>query len=119
MLEGMEMSAGEEHRPPAGETELKLVDIWAEVLKTDKKNISITANFFESGGNSISIIKLNKMINEAFPCNIPVVDMFRFPSLLKMKELIEHRDNGNHHTAAMIGDAFEEASHHLRLMEDL
>jgi fengycin family lipopeptide synthetase D len=109
----------EGYRAAASETEKKLVEIWAEVLKTGRENISVTANFFESGGHSISIIRLNQKINEYFNCNISVVDMFRFPTLQSMEEFITHGRDGNNTIEEDIHDAYEEATHHLKLMEDM
>jgi len=48
---------------PTTETEKKIAGIWTEVLKVDK--VSINDDFFELGGNSLSVITLTTRIREA------------------------------------------------------
>jgi ABC-type lipoprotein release transport system permease subunit len=42
------------------------VQIWADVLKIDKDKIGIDDKFFEIGGNSINILKIQNRINRLF-----------------------------------------------------
>ena len=41
---------------PVTDTQKKLIEIWQEILRIDKVNI--TDNFFKIGGNSLKAIKL-------------------------------------------------------------
>lgn len=96
----------------------RLVDIWAEVLKIDKDTIGIHANFFESGGHSISIIVLCRRVNEAFGCNISVAEMFRLPTVKSMEAFIV-KGGQSPKAAERIDNAIDEANHHLRLLEGI
>jgi acyl carrier protein len=81
VLPNPEISAGEEYIAPRNELEEKLVEIWAEVLEVDKELIGVNSNFFEIGGNSLSIIKVNTMIKEHFNYNLSIAVMFRVPTI--------------------------------------
>ncbi len=48
----------EDHQLPSSEIETVLLSIWAEILKIDKKEISVTKDFFEMGVNSISAFRI-------------------------------------------------------------
>ncbi|MFT6835663.1 MAG: tyrocidine synthetase-3, partial [Francisellaceae bacterium] len=41
-----------------------LVKIWAEVLEISKSELSITANFFDLGGHSLSLFSMVSMTNK-------------------------------------------------------
>ena len=64
---------------PGTWAEEKIADIWKEILGMDK--IGIDDSFFEVGGNSLDMIRVNDRIQEAFQVDIPVVDMFRYPTI--------------------------------------
>jgi fengycin family lipopeptide synthetase D len=85
------ISAGENYVAPSGELEEKLVEIWSGVLQLDKELISINRNFLELGGNSLKIVELTSMINEAFKCNISIADIFSYPTIVSLRDFI--RDN--------------------------
>ncbi len=75
---------------PTNEIEEQLVRIWSEVLGTD--HISIHSNYFDLGGHSLSIIKMNKMINDHFKCNISVGTIFRLPNIHALADFIVNGD---------------------------
>ncbi len=54
----------DEYIAPVTETEKILVQIWAKLLKFDSEAISVTANFFELGGDSLLIIRLIAEIDQ-------------------------------------------------------
>jgi acyl carrier protein len=64
---------------PQTDLEIMIADIWKEVLKVDK--IGIDDSFFELGGNSLDIIKVNNRIKQAFQVDMPVINMFRYSTL--------------------------------------
>jgi amino acid adenylation domain-containing protein len=49
---------------PETEVEKTLVKIWAEVLEISKSELSITANFFDLGGHSLSLFSMVSMTNK-------------------------------------------------------
>jgi acyl carrier protein len=75
---------------PTNEVEAQLVKIWSEVLGTEV--ISIHSNYFDLGGHSLSIIKMNKMINDHFNCTISVGTIFRLPNIHALADFIINGD---------------------------
>jgi surfactin family lipopeptide synthetase A len=74
---------------PSDEIEEKLTSLWAEVLDMNEEEIGTNINFFELGGDSITILKLNNKINTQFQCNIPVTDMFMLPTISAIRNRIK------------------------------
>ncbi len=91
-LPNAEIKKEENYVAPATEVEEQLVGIWSEVLEVEKEKIGIHDNFFEIGGHSLKVIKMNKMINEAFDAQISVANIFRLNTIKAMADFIL---NGN------------------------
>ncbi|MCP4149188.1 MAG: amino acid adenylation domain-containing protein, partial [bacterium] len=64
---------------PGNEIEDKLADIWAEVLKIEKKIIGVNDNFFELGGHSLKAIVMIAKIGKELNVKLPLVELFRAP----------------------------------------
>jgi acyl carrier protein len=75
---------------PRNAMEEKLAEIWKQVLQLDE--VGINDNFFESGGNSMKIISVTNLINEAFDVNIPVVKLFRFTTIRAIGQLLANEE---------------------------
>lgn len=80
---------------PSNDTEEILVSIWSEVLELNKELISVNKSFFELGGNSLKILKLNALMNERLNWNVSIPEIFRYPSI---ESLIDHKTNSNNST---------------------
>ncbi|NOR45477.1 MAG: hypothetical protein GQ534_07810, partial [Candidatus Delongbacteria bacterium] len=89
---------GDDYVGPRNEVEEKLVDIWSEVLNLDRDKISVNANFFDIGGNSLKLIALNKKIFERLNKKFEMVDLFKLTTIdlltssIKGNEAIEWDD---------------------------
>ncbi|HPZ08816.1 MAG TPA: amino acid adenylation domain-containing protein [Candidatus Eremiobacteraeota bacterium] len=75
------------YRPPANETEEKLVEIWEEILAI--KKIGTGDNFFSLGGHSLKAAILQAKILKIFNVNISFNDIFKSPTIRAMAEQIE------------------------------
>ena len=64
---------------PRTPAEINLAKIWAETLNT--KQISITDNFFEAGGDSLTAVKLLDQIRTTFNLDLPLSSLFLNPTL--------------------------------------
>ena len=64
---------------PSDDIELKLAEIWKEILKV--KKVGVTDNFFEIGGHSILAINLLEKISKDFEIEIPMVKFFMNPTI--------------------------------------
>ncbi|MGD2086643.1 MAG: amino acid adenylation domain-containing protein [Candidatus Aminicenantes bacterium] len=69
------------HQPPGNETEAVVRQTWAEVLELDPEKISIEDDFFELGGNSINILKVQNQLRKHFNCDISMSTMFLHPTI--------------------------------------
>lgn len=68
-----------EYVSPRNEVEIKLVQIWQDVLEIDK--IGINDNFFELGGHSLLAVRLVSAIRKVFTIEMPIVDIFDYPKI--------------------------------------
>ena len=64
---------------PRSELEGEIASIWSEVLGVDQ--VGVTDNFFDLGGNSMSLMRLHGILEEKLGSTLPVVDLFQFPSV--------------------------------------
>ena len=65
-------------RPPQNELESELLSIWQKYLETD--DISTNANFFEIGGNSLSLVRVHWEIEKQHP-QTTLMDLFAHPNI--------------------------------------
>ena len=72
--------------PPRTEVERTLALIWQDLLGLDR--IGVDDNFFEAGGHSLLMIRLQVRINEAFGTEIAVLDLFRSPTIRTLAALV-------------------------------
>ena len=82
-------TVGDDYVAPSNETQRKLVEIWAEVLDIEKEEISTTVNFFDIGGNSIKAMIILSRIHMLFNVEILIDDVFVFPTIKSISNLIE------------------------------
>ncbi len=75
------------------EIEKSIAYIWHEVLGFDE--LDITCNFFELGGDSISVSKMQQMIDERFPNTVTITDIFSYPTICSQAEFIQNKLNQN------------------------
>jgi fengycin family lipopeptide synthetase D len=111
-----ELKTGGEYVAPGNKLEKKLAGIWQEVLglhvsSTGPPKIGIDDNFFDLGGHSLDIIKISHRLRTEFEKDIPVVTLFRYPTIRtaaaylnreaadfssKKKEIFHALDKGKH-----------------------
>jgi len=62
--------------------EQALAGIWGEVLHLER--VGVHANFFDLGGHSLTLAKVQARIRETLGREVPVVDLFRFPTVASL-----------------------------------
>ena len=72
-----EMAAAFE--PPRTETEARIAAIWREILRVDQ--VGKYDNFFDLGGHSLLLIKVQGALELEFGRKIAVVELFRSPTI--------------------------------------
>ncbi|MGH1516458.1 amino acid adenylation domain-containing protein [Chryseobacterium sp. JK1] len=78
-----------EFTAPSDETEHTLAEIWIQLLKLNR--VGIHDDFFEVGGNSLTMIQLAHKINTTFDKDIQLIHIMKNPTIAGIKILI----NGN------------------------
>jgi amino acid adenylation domain-containing protein/thioester reductase-like protein len=67
------------HEPPQGAVEMRLAQIWQEILPLHR--VGRNDNFFESGGHSLLVLKLLGRTSESFNVALRVSDVYKNPIL--------------------------------------
>jgi tyrocidine synthetase-3 len=76
---------------PRDGTEMKLVEIWSELLGIREEKISIHHNFFYLGGHSLKAALLAARIHKKFNVSIPLLEIFRSPLLKDLAQYIKKK----------------------------
>ncbi|MCL6588800.1 MAG: amino acid adenylation domain-containing protein [Firmicutes bacterium] len=71
-----------DYAPPKNEIEQRLAATWQEVLGI--KNIGVHDDFFELGGNSLSLVQLHTKIKERFQTNLAAVDLYKYNTIASL-----------------------------------
>jgi len=82
-------SLPQEYVAPETDTEMRLTEIWAELLELDKSDISVTAHFFELGGHSLLVMQLINMVNEAFQVDYEIKDFLADANIRMLSKSIK------------------------------
>jgi len=65
--------------PPQSEIEKGIHQIWKELL--DLENIGIHDNFFDVGGHSLLMVRLQSQLKAKFSTDLSLVELFRYPTI--------------------------------------
>lgn len=57
----------------------RVAAIWREVLGRD--DIGPDENFFDAGGHSLRLVRVHGLVEQAFGCQLPISEMFRYPTI--------------------------------------
>ncbi|MEM9212761.1 MAG: amino acid adenylation domain-containing protein [Cyanobacteria bacterium P01_F01_bin.150] len=102
-----EMSLAQSYVEPSTDTEVKLAEIWTEVLSRDA--VSIYDNFFELGGHSLLAARAIARIRQAFKLDIPLQKVFTAPTISGLAQEIEKYGQAdgqsNDHAGATLAQA--------------
>ena len=83
-----DLVGGDGFTVPAGELERRIAALWSDVLG----NTSIGAhdNFFDIGGNSLTLAKLHSRLVADLDRDIPIVDLFEHPTVAALAVALEN-----------------------------
>jgi tyrocidine synthetase-3 len=79
----------ETYERPETATEVKLCEIWSQVLTLNSDTIGIHDNFFELGGHSLKALELINLIYEAMQIELPLKEVFKRVTIKLMAEYID------------------------------
>lgn len=81
------LNSNKGYTPPSSNTEKILHRIWCELFNKDK--ISVTDNFFDLGGDSLTAIKLSVKVLENFNINISLENIFNNSTIETLSKYID------------------------------
>ena len=90
---------------PQTATEHTLIELWSRLLDLAYEDIGCHAKFFEMGGNSILVTRLETLIRSTFSVDFAIKDLF---SLTMLKDQALHIDYLLSRSVSMIADTEEE-----------
>ncbi|MCX6580361.1 MAG: amino acid adenylation domain-containing protein [Candidatus Aminicenantes bacterium] len=89
---------------PRSDIEKIIADAWKQVLKIE--NVGVHDNFFDIGGNSSYIIRLTGKLRHIFKKDIPVVELFNYPTVsAQAKYLGGEEPGGKEKEISPVGEA--------------
>uniref|UniRef100_A6VYF7 Amino acid adenylation domain n=1 Tax=Marinomonas sp. (strain MWYL1) TaxID=400668 RepID=A6VYF7_MARMS len=77
------------YQAPKTEQEKRLCELWSQVLQVER--VGVTDNFFELGGDSLSALRLNSMIKNAFNAALNVRTIWESRNLGELSLEIERK----------------------------
>jgi acyl carrier protein len=78
--------------PPQNEEESLISQVWREVLCLEQ--VGIDDNFFDIGGHSLRLVDANLKLKELLGRDIPIMEMFRFPTIRALAEYLRGEQAG-------------------------
>jgi len=87
---------------PGSPVEKQVAEAWKEVLQLE--NIGVRQNVFEIGGNSISILKVQKELKKILGRDIPIVKLFKYPTIRDLAHYLEEEAAGGSEELKMAGE---------------
>ncbi|HLM55062.1 MAG TPA: amino acid adenylation domain-containing protein [Pyrinomonadaceae bacterium] len=82
--EGASREASEPYVAPRSELESLIAGVWQEALGVER--VGVNDNFFGLGGHSLLMIRVNSRLREALRAELPVVEMFKYPTVSTLAE---------------------------------
>jgi tyrocidine synthetase-3 len=77
---------------PSTDIERTIAEAWKEVL--DLEEVGVHDNFFDLGGNSFDLIKINSILEHSLEQDTSVVKMFKYPTIHSFAEYLAHGEPG-------------------------
>jgi len=68
-----------ELRPPDGNLERMIAEVWAKVLQVDA--IGADDNFFDLGGHSLLVVQAHRELRDTHGQKLTLTDLYRFPTI--------------------------------------
>ncbi|MCP5105901.1 MAG: non-ribosomal peptide synthetase [bacterium] len=93
---GTRLGGGDKARyaAPGTPAEQKIAAIWKETLKLQENRLGIHDNFFDIGGTSMDVIRVNGKVAREFETEIPVVAMYKYTTIRSLAQFIEQGETG-------------------------
>lgn len=76
------------YEAPQSPLQWQMAELWADMLKRDKNDISLNDDFFELGGNSLILVRMLEHINQRFGVKLEFAQLFESRTLVLLSEQI-------------------------------
>jgi amino acid adenylation domain-containing protein len=97
---GKKLASDAAYIAPQNELEKKIAEVWKEVLHLER--VGIHDNYFELGGTSFDIVKINRKLKELFQIEVPLVVMFRHTTVHGFAAYLNKESGDIHDRAAAL-----------------
>jgi len=87
---------------PRTDSERQVAEIWQLLLKS--ANVGVTENFFDLGGHSLLVVRLQARLRQQFGWEPPLLDLFQYPTVASIARLIDRRAADARMATAVSGD---------------
>ena len=84
---GTSLEAGVKFIPPQSQIQIKIASIWKELLRLEV--VGIYDKFFDIGGTSMDVIKVNARIKKEFAREIPLIVMYKYTTIAALAHFLE------------------------------
>jgi len=114
------ISTGVEYVAPATNLELIISAIWQEVLNLDK--IGVNDQFFNLGGNSLRLIKMNMLLNRELGKQIALIVLFQYPTIRSLAQYLTRQgntDDSEKEALRKIDDSIQQMEQSLQLIKEV
>lgn len=82
----------ETYSAPETAVEQQLVELWQNLLGLHR--VGIHDNFFDLGGHSLLVGHMHARLEELFEVSIPIVDVFKYPTIVSLAAYLDQRTMG-------------------------
>jgi amino acid adenylation domain-containing protein len=87
------MPAGADFAEPQSALERTIAEVYRELLRVGR--VGLHDNFFDLGGHSLLIVRAHQRLKQALGKEIPVLDLFRFPTVAALARHLEGGETGH------------------------
>jgi myxalamid-type nonribosomal peptide synthetase MxaA len=77
-----------EHVAPENSVEHDIRSIWSKLLDIPEEKISVTDNYFQLGGNSLSVTSMCSQIESKMSLTLPISKVFNSPTIRSIRGII-------------------------------
>ncbi|UCH95067.1 MAG: amino acid adenylation domain-containing protein [Candidatus Aminicenantes bacterium] len=84
---GNKLNTGSEYVAPKSDNEIIIANIWKDILPVDE--VGVNDNFFDLGGTSVDMIRVNNRLQEIFAADIPVLTMYKYTTIGTLSQFID------------------------------
>ncbi|MCK4258408.1 MAG: amino acid adenylation domain-containing protein [Halanaerobiales bacterium] len=96
------LMSGVEYVAPSNDIEIRLVNIWKDVLGVQK--VGLLDNFFDLGGHSLKATMLVSKVHKEFQTELQLKEIFNKPTVKELAEVITATDKKQYSTITPINE---------------